>query len=404
MLPRITRLLGPALIGIGLVAAPIPARAQQQQPTERESWTLPGWTFTPGVVFGLMRDSNVTLLATQPGQEPARDTLFEFQPFGQIQYLSPRTSMNGGYRGMFRRYAQLDELNTVDTRFFMSLRNRISRRVTLFVNENFAQVPSTDRLELYGVPFLRSGGRYNDASASVEARLTRTTDLTTRYELTWVDFIEKKSDVALTGGRVQGIRSSLSHRFNERTSFGGEYGARWADLNAGERSQFYQDVGAVVRYRVLDNTSVEAAAGMAHLTDRSRDITRTGPYVRFEATQRLQRATIGGSFGRNFVPSVAFGGANQSETLHGYVQMPLNHNRIYVQESFTWHRNHPLDPAFVPLRSTWLNTVVGYSIQRWFRIEGYHELRHQDTRLAGGRINRQVLGVQFVVSEPMRIR
>ena len=42
--------------------------------------------------------------------------------------------------------------------------------------------------------------------------------------------------------------------------------------------------------------------------------------------------------------------------------------------------------------------------QRWFRIEGYHAFTRQDTRSAAGQINRHVIGVQFVVSEPVRIR
>jgi hypothetical protein len=58
----------------------------------------------------------------------------------------------------------------------------------------------------------------------------------------------------------------------------------------------------------------------------------------------------------------------------------------------------------LPLQSIWLNNVLGYAIQRWFRVEGYLAFTHQDTRLAGGKIDRHVAGVQFVVSEPMRIR
>ena len=52
----------------------------------------------------------------------------------------------------------------------------------------------------------------------------------------------------------------------------------------------------------------------------------------------------------------------------------------------------------------WMNTVVGYTLERWLRLEGYHSFTRQDTRIVAGQINRHVIGAQVVVSEPMRIR
>jgi hypothetical protein len=382
-----------------VVAAPASA---QEQPGELPSWHIPGWTFTPGIVFGGLYDSNVTLGATGDAQARAGDKLFQMEPFGQVEYFSPRTTLNGGYHGFMRRYFDLSALDNTDHRAFVSLRERLTRRLTIFANDNFAQVPTTDRLELNGVPFQRGGARYNDAAGGVEARLTKSTDLTARYETTWVDFDRK--DGTLTGGTVNGVRTSLSHRFDARMSLGGEYQFRWANLNEGTREQAFHDTGALFQYRAAEDTTFEAAAGFAHLDDRSRGITRTGPYIRAELTHRARRATVGAQFLRSYVPSVAFGGTNQTEEAHGYVQMPLNHNRLYVQESATWHRNHPLETTALPLQSIWLNNVLGYAVQRWFRIEGYYSFAHQDTRVAGGKINRHVAGVQFVVSEPVRIR
>ncbi|HET7694301.1 MAG TPA: hypothetical protein VFK57_01230 [Vicinamibacterales bacterium] len=399
MLSRSFRGVAAAVLGTALWAAPA---AAQDQTTEFPSWNIPGWTFTPGVVFGALYDSNVTLTSPGVGQEIPSDTLFQIEPFGQIDYFSPRTTLSGGYRGFLRRYVDLGALDSLDHRAFFTLRERVTRRLTVFVTENFAQVPTTDRLPLNGVPFLRGGARYNDLAGGLEARLSRSTDFTARYEVTWVDFM--REDTPLTGGIVNGVRSSLSRRLTERVSLGGEYELRWADLNDGLRNQTFQDAGVVVRYRVGEVTNFEAAGGVAHLNDRTRGDSRTGPYVRAELIHRAPRATVGAEFRRSYVPSVAFGGTNQTETLRGYIQMPLARNRLYIQESASWHRSDPFDPAFLPLQSAWLNTVVGYAVQRWFRIEGYHALSRQDTRQAGGRIGRNIVGVQFVVSEPVRIR
>ena len=43
-------------------------------------------------------------------------------------------------------------------------------------------------------------------------------------------------------------------------------------------------------------------------------------------------------------------------------------------------------------------------MQKWFRVEGYDAFTTQDNRVAAGKITRNVAGVRFVVSEPMRIR
>jgi hypothetical protein len=391
------------VVALAALLAAAPAAAQEQ-PGEFQSWRLPGWTFTPGVVIGTLFDSNVAIAFPETrGGKTASDKLFDFEPFGQLEFLSPRTTFSSGYRGTVRRYFELNDLDGVDHRGYFTLRHLVSRRVTLFANENYLRLPTTDQLPLNGVPFERTGSRYNDFTGGLEARLTRTTDFTTRYEMTWVDFVRK--DTNLTGGFVNGVRSSVSHRFSDRSSFGGEYGVRWADMNEGTRHQMYQEAGGVYRYRTGPLTTFEAAAGLAHLDDRTAGITRNGPYARAALTHRGQRATLGLDFERSYVPSVSFGGTNQSQELHGYVQMPLARNRFYIQEAAAWRRTNPFVSTEIPLNSIWIHTVGGYALQRWLRLEGYYSFTRQDTRFdAGQQIVRHVIGAQVVVSEPMRIR
>jgi len=309
---------------------------------------------------------------------------------------------SSGYKGTMRRYFDLSDLDGYDNRAYFSLRHLVNRRVTLYANDNFLRVPTTDLLQLNGVPFLRAGSRYNAFAGGVEARLSRTLDFNTRYELTWVDF--EKKDTLLTGGFVNGVRSSLSHRFSERSSLGGEYGVRLANLNQGTKDQTFQELGAVYRYRTGPLTSLEAAFGYAHLTDRTLDISRDGPYVRVGLTRHGERANIGVDYQRSYVPSVSFGGTNQSQELRGYVQMPLTRNRLYLQEAAAWRRTDPFVASQLPLDSIWLNNVVGYAVQRWFRLEGYYAFTRQDNRQTAGQVGRHVVGAQVVVSEPMRIR
>ncbi len=390
---------------VALLAAPAAATFAQSQPEpdEFQSWRLPGWTITPGVTLGALWDSNVAIAFPKvAGESPASDSLWTMEPFGQVEYYDARTSFSGGYHGFLRRYSQYSALDAFDARGEASYRERLTRRVTLFLNEYYLRSATTDFVELNGVPFQRLGSRYNNFAGGIESRLTRSLDFSARYELTWVDF-EKKS-AALAGGFVNGVHTDLTHRFNERVSFGGEYSLRWADLNQGVNLLTFQDAGAVVQYHAGPRTQLEFAGGIAHLLDRTRDITRTGPYVRANISHRAERFTAGAEYLRSYVPSLAFGGTNQSQEARVWVQMPISRNRWYLQEAAAWRRTDPFIALELPLNSMWINTLLGYEIQRWFRIEVYDQFTRQDTRLVHGQINRQLVGVQFVVAQPMRIR
>jgi hypothetical protein len=382
--------------------APLAAQ-QQAQVSEFDSWRLPGWSFTPGVTIGALFDSNVAVAyPPSPGQAPASDKLLNVEPFGQLEFYGPRTMFSSGYHGTVRRYVVLNDLDGTDHSAFFSVRHMATRRVTIFTTENFLSVPTTDALQLNGVPFVRTGSRYNAFAGGLEARLSRTVDFDASYDNTWVNFDNKS--VLLTDGFVNGLHSNLSRRFTERSSLGGEYSVRRADLNQGTQLLTYQEAGALYRYRTGPETTFEAAVGYAHLDDRSRGLMKDGPYVRIALTRRAERVTVSGTFERSYVPSFSFGGTNQSEELRGYVEMPLARNRFYVQEAAAWRRTTPLVGTELALDSVWANSIVGYALERWLRLQGYYQFTRQDTRIAAGQINRHIVGAQIVISDPLRIR
>jgi hypothetical protein len=397
------RLRSSLVIAMLAAAALVPARAyaQAEQPAEFTSWQLPGWTFTPGVTFGWLHDTNVAVTSAPFAGSPAADNLFEMEPFGSLEFYSPRTSFSTSYQGYVRRYFTLDELNNVEQHANVSLRHRVTRRYTLFAGDAYLLSPTTDQVELNGVPFQRNGSRYDAAYAGLEARLSRTVTATVRYEFTWVDF--QKKDALLNGGYVNGVHAEAARALTPRSSLGAEYTVRWANLDQGTRQLSFQDAGAVYHYQAGEQTTIDGALGIAHLIDDFNDVSRSGLYVRAGLSHRLQRATLGIDYERSYVPSFAFGGTNQSQETRGFVMMPLRRNRLYLEESAAWRRTDPLLAQELPLDSIWLHTTVGYAIQRWFRIEGYHAFSRQDVRLNNGQINRNVIGVQFVVARPVRI-
>jgi hypothetical protein len=207
----------------------------------------------------------------------------------------------------------------------------------------------------------------------------------------------------LTGGFVNGGRAELSRRLNDRLSIGAEYGARFADLNAGTHQVTFQDSGGTLHYRLGSRTTLSFAGGWAFLNDKLLNDRRNGTYVRSEIMHDAQRATLGASFERLFVPSFGFGGSNQSDQIRGFVRMPFDRRRLYFQGAAAWRRSNPLIANELDFDTIWIRSTLGYSASRWLRFEGFHTFTRQDSHGTDGEINRQRAGVQVVVSQPMRI-
>jgi hypothetical protein len=402
------RLVGIAAAMLAIAAGATQPTAAQQATSELESFRVPGWSFTPGVAIGAVFDSNVAIAGPDQFGKTASDSMMEIEPMGQLEFFSARTSFSSGYRGSLRRYFELSDLDGLDHRIYATLRHRLTRRVTLSLNNSFQRQPTTDALELNGLPFVRIGSRHNLLTAGIDARLTKSLDLNTGYEMTFVDFVGEET--ALSDGIIQGVHTELVRRIGERWSAGAEYGVRRADLNTGAREFTYQNAGGVLHYRTGEHTTFDLSGGLTYLVDRGRDETRTGPYVHAALVHRAARATLGGEYRRNYTPSFTLGGSQRSHEARAYVDMPFSRNRFYVQESAAWRRTDPfgvsepfglVEPALDSIR---VMSTLGYAIQRWLRLEGNYTFATQDNRLAGGRVTRHLAGVQIVVSEPMRIR
>ena len=144
-----------AALAAALCATTASAVAAQERSAEFPTYLQPGFTFTPGISLAGVWDSNVALAA--PSGRAAGDQMFLFEPFGQLELVSPRTELVAGYKGYVRRYMDVDALNSYDQRSYFSLRRLATRRVTVFVNNEFADVPTTDEVELNGLPFTRTG-------------------------------------------------------------------------------------------------------------------------------------------------------------------------------------------------------------------------------------------------------
>jgi hypothetical protein len=392
-----------AVLAAALLLASSSRASAQQSPSEFESGNMPGWTFTPGVVASTIYDDNVGLSANFPTEPPPQgDLLFVIEPSGQLEFVGPHTNFSSGYRGYLRRYSDLEQLNGYDQRGYATLRHGFSRQLSIFASDTFMKVPSTDELQLNGVPFSRTGSRNNNFATGLESRPTRRTDLNVRYELTWVDF-DATPALLLRSGLFHGVQTDMFRRLNGRASLGGEYSIRFAKLDNGLHSLTFQNAGVSFHYDSGPRTKIHAAAGVAYLIDRLLNESHIGPYVRADIEHHMERANVGAGFTRDFVPTFGFGGSSQSESFHAFVTMPVYRNRIYMQQSVSWRRTDPLIVISPALNTWWLHSTVGYGVTRWMRAEGYYAFTRQDSNIPGGLIHRNRIGAQIIVAQPMRI-
>jgi hypothetical protein len=402
-------LLTIAALTAALLAAPAAAQQADQADVEFQSYRIPGWSFTPALAAGAMHDTNVALTtATAEAGETQSDTIFSIVPSGQLEYLGRRSDFSASYRGFLRRYAEVRGLDGYDQRAVVRFKRAMSRRVSLFLRNNYADAPTTDEVDLNGVPFQRRGNQMNTFTVGSDVRVSKFTTLSTRYDHTWVDF-QRDPDVplpigAVSGGTIHALRGEVGYRFSERLTMGGEYGYRTSSLDEDTRQFWFQDAGGVVRFRFGAHTNGSAAAGFAVLHDRTRNDTRNGPYVRLGIDHDLERATVGASFERQYVPSFGFGGASSSQELRGHIMMPFVRQRFYVQGSAAWRRSLPFEVDALELDTIWIRSTIGYAATRWGRVEALYTYTRQDSSITGGEVDRHRLGVQFVVSQPMRIR
>jgi uncharacterized protein (PEP-CTERM system associated) len=364
---------------------------------------IPGWTFTPSIGLAGLWDSNVAIAANQAeGRTTESDRVLTVYPQAQVEFRSPRTEFVGGYRGYLRRYMTAEALNGFDQRGYLSLRHTATRRLTVHARNEFDDVPSTDETELNGIPYARFGSQTNRFAAGAEYRLTRRSDLAVRYEHTWVVFDNESS--LFRGGTMHAVRTGYSVALTPRTRIGGEYRVRQSNLNNDARVLWFHDAGGLIQHAITRQVDVSVAAGYSQVRDPGLTGNRGGLYFRSDLSRQAERARYGVAFERSFAPSFGFGGSSSAQELRGYVYMPFRSNRLYVNGDAMWRRTNPLESDELALDSFVVETTGGYGVSRWLRLEAFHRFTRQDSRITGGEINRHRLGLQIVISQPMRIQ
>lgn len=393
------RLIGAAWMAGQLLAAT--AGAQTIAPADPVR--TPGWVFTPSVAASTAWDDNVVLAGRQVPTASDQVTLLSGTADGQ--YKARHSEVSFGYNGSLSAYRQLTELNSFDQHLRLDSKHQLSPHVSLQLHEGFSKVPTTDYVELEGLPFLRAGSLMDDVRATLSVAVAPHTTVAGGYAFEWVKFDTSTAYTQfLKGGHSNTLFASVTQQVAKQLSIGGTFSFRRADIAQGGGQFDISETAATLKYQASETLTLSASGGFSRLGDSVRRTSQFGPVWGVSATQQLRRASVSGSYVRSYVPSFGLGGTLQNQEFDFNFTMPFAKNRLYWTAGTSWRRNEPLTPGDQSLKSLWLETTGGYSIRRWLRLEAYFWRTQQDSQLPGGRVDRDRVGIQIITSAPMRLK
>lgn len=404
----VLRFLTAAVIGT-VASSPAIVIGQTGAPPNQQA--APGWVFTPSISFGGSWDDNVLLV--DPGSNPPADYGSPIGPAASLDYTGKRTRFSSGYNGSFVRYLTLDNLNSFQHSLRAAVEHRANARLTFFGQESLTVAPTTDVLQLAGVPFYRIGSRSNSAGGGAQAALSKHTTLRGAYTLNSVAFdVNELLGNQLQGGHAHELRASLDHSLSRQLMVGGEYEFTRAIVNSrtfvgldGPEDRFNLQTGSLTaQYQPTARTTLSGAFGVARIGAGLSYAARTGPEWRAAVLQRAGRGVVSASYQRSHIPSFGFGGTFQNEQWMANVHMPLGRTRAYVDGGISWLNNDPLEANQPSLQTAWLSGNVGYYATRWLTLEGFYGRTQQDSQRAGGQLERNQVGFRVAAAKPVKLR
>jgi hypothetical protein len=361
----------------------------------------PGWSFTPSLDYAFMWDSNV--LIENAVSDEVSEQLHVFRPNAALGFYGRRGTFDVNYHGAFVQHPRLPSLNSYDQRLSADARRLLTRRVSLEAQYGASISPTTELLELVGVPFSRVGSQRQDARGGITAQLSRRLELSTSYRYQWVRFDDDPNVITvLNGGQSHGGNLGIRHALAPRLALTADYDLQRGSMVDGQRFTL-QNSWAGVDYQLTPNTRVSGSGGLSYLGGIAGGEGRRGPALRVGLSHKVERAQMGVSYSRSFVPSYSFGGTSDNEELNTHLQLPIA-RRWVARGAFALRRNDPLEVENLSLRSMWVHGSIGYLLNDWARVEAFSGGTRQDIDRPGGLVNRYVFGLQVTAATTARIR
>ncbi|HYM24426.1 MAG TPA: hypothetical protein VEU08_14520 [Vicinamibacterales bacterium] len=397
-----------ASIAALLVLTTAGVRAQELIGTAAPSQTYrPGWTFTPTIGVGETYDDNITLFASNTIGADNADFVRTIFPEADLHFSGQHTQFGTGYTGGFLDYQTFNELNRWDQHARAELTRQESAHLKWFAHGDAAWLPTTDLIDLAGIPFRHNGARTLNARAGAEYILDSRNAVTTSWDIQQVTF-ERPDDASapLVGGHMMDSLSTWRHRLDERLAVGADYSYRRAYLMNATDAFDLHVAQAAVDYVISSEWTLSAGGGFVYLPASAEIASRTGPAYRASVDRHREGRSLHVGYERSYIPAFGIGGVVANQEVRGGFRMPVfNSRRFYSDTEFIFRDDQPLSVQFIqlPMRSLRAYTVIGWMPQPWVHIEGFYTRTDQTSLQPGGRFDRNQIGFQIVTSKPMRI-
>jgi hypothetical protein len=398
------RLLFTALVALAIVES-----AQAQSVERPEERTTAGWVFTPAFLLGGQWDSNVTVQSA--GNPHFKEWGALVNPFADVSFNDRQTHMTAGYSGTLEAYRRFGELQRFDQRTKFTIEHEISRRLTIGSSLSYADVPSTDRLEILTgqLAFQDIGSRLLDTAAQLEIKTSARNRVVAEYKFRDVTFdakpqLETDSPI-LNGGYSHEPSVTLLQDLTSRLTVGAGWKYSRSRVETGVQVfEVHSGTGAVA-YRLARNTTLSAGLGASYLREEHGTVAKWGPTFYGVVEQRAGRTDVSVRYERAFLPTYIVGGLTADQSVQATARTPLGRTRSYVEGSLAYGRTRPVEELGLgfQLDSVFTRVAFGYRVARWLRTEACYSGMHQTSSLLLD-VDRTRVGVQFITSKPMRIQ
>ncbi len=403
-----TRRLALAIVVLGAVlGAPLRAQERLGSGAPQQDYQA-GWTFTP--IFGIAGtyDDNISLFAEQTADQQNNDMIATIFPGADLHYRGRHTTFAANYGGSFLGYRTYSSLDRWDQSGGVKLEQQESERFKWFAEGHAAALPSTDLVELGGIPYRQVGAQTIDSRAGVEYVLSATSEITVASGYQDISFDRPITEInELRGGHVFETLGTYRRKLDERLAVGGDYSYRLATV-FGETEAFNIHTGlAAVDYALSPSWSLSGGGGIVYLQQTALTAAHTGPAWRISLDRHRSSATFHVGYTRSYIPSFGFGGTIANQEVGVGFHLPLfNSRHFYTTNSAVFRDDSPLTDTTeqLPLRSLRTYSIIGWEPEPYVRIEGFYSRVDQSSLRVGGQLYRDRIGFQIITSKPMRIQ
>jgi hypothetical protein len=367
-----------------------------------------GWTFTPTFGFAETYDDNISLFGRNTAEGQNNDYIATIFPAADLHYAGKHTMLDMGYTGSFLDYRTFSVLNRWDQRARIEMRRQETARLKWFGRASGAMMPTTDLIELGGIPYRHTGARTADGRAGFEYAFSAKNSLSHSVTYQIVDFDRPQEVRAiLRGGRVFESMNGWRHKVDSRLALGADYSFRRAMVIGDTQAFNIHTSEAALDYELSPAWSFSGGLGAVYLERTALTAARTGPAWRATIERHQGGRTFHVGYLRSYIPSFGFGGTIQNQEVGIGYRTPLFGSRhFYIDNSAVFRDNQPLTSTIeqLPLRSLRTYSILGWEPQGWMRLEAFYSRVQQSSLRAGGQLYRNRVGFQIVTSKPVRMQ